>query len=215
MQKNQIQFKVLAVGPLSANCILVWDLKDHLKEGIVIDPGDEPETIMDFINNEGISIKAIICTHAHFDHVGAVPEIKEKTGVPVVIHKDELELYNSVSDQAALWGYKVDPLPPPDRFIDDGDSLEAGQVRLTVIHTPGHSPGGVCLYGQGIVITGDTLFMGSIGRTDFYGGDYGLIMKSLGKLAALPPETVVIPGHGPSSTIGNEVKNNPFYQDME
>ncbi len=203
----------MAVGPLQSNCIIVWD--SDSKEGMVIDPGDEPETIMDFIEKEGLSIRHIVCTHAHFDHVGAVPEIKERTGAPVSIHKDELELYEGVADQAALWGYKLESLPPADRLLEDGDHLEAGRVKVEVVHTPGHSPGGISLYGNGILITGDTLFLGSIGRTDFYGGNYGLIMKSLAKLAAFPPETLVLPGHGPSSTIGKEVKNNPFYQEID
>ncbi len=212
-QKNQMRFNVMPVGPLAANCIVVWD--PVLKDGMVIDPGGEPETIMDFIEKEGISVKLIICTHAHFDHVGAVPEIKEKTGAFVAVHKDELGLYEGVADQAALWGYSLEPLPPADRLLEDGDYLEAGQIRFKVIHAPGHSPGGICLYREGVVITGDTLFLGSIGRTDFYGGDHALIMKSLAKLAALPPKTVVLPGHGPSSTIGNELENNPFYQDID
>ncbi len=215
MQKNKngVRFSVMAVGPLQANCIVVWDVS--LKEGIVIDPGDEPETIMELIEKEGISVRHIVCTHAHFDHVGAVPEIKEKTGAPVAVHKDEMELYEGVADQAALWGYKLEPLPPASRLLEDGDILEAGLVRLKVIHTPGHSPGGICLHGDGVLITGDTLFLGSIGRTDFYGGDYGLIKKSLARLAAFPPDTLILPGHGPSSTIGNELKSNPFYQEID
>ena len=213
MKKNPMRFNVMPVGPLAANCIVVWD--SGSKEGMVIDPGGEPETIMDFIEKEDISVKIIICTHAHFDHVGAVPEIKERTGAPVAVHKDEMELYEGVKDQAALWGYTLAPLPPADRLLEDGDCLEAGQLRFRVLHTPGHSPGGICLYGDGVLITGDTLFLGSIGRTDFYGGNYGLIMKSLAKLAAFPPQTVILPGHGPSSTIGNELKNNPFCQDIE
>ena len=208
-----MRFKAFSVGPLAANCIVVWDARS--KEGMVVDPGDEADTIMEFVGKEGISVRHIVCTHAHFDHVGAIADVKESTGALVSVHKDEMGLYEGVSDQAALWGYAVDPLPPPDRFLEDGDYLEVGGLRLKVIHTPGHSPGGICLYGEGVVITGDTLFLGSIGRTDFYGGNHGLIMKSLGKLASLPPETIVLPGHGPSSTIGEEVKNNPFYQEIQ
>ena len=213
MQKDRMRFSVMAVGPLAANCIVVWDPVS--KEGIIVDPGGEPDILLGFMEKEGISVKLIVCTHAHFDHVGAVPEIRERTGAAIAVHKDEMELYVGVADQAALWGYSLEPLPPADRLLEDGDRLEAGSVRLKVLHTPGHSPGGICLYGEDIVITGDTLFEGSIGRTDFYGGNHALMIKSLARLAALPLETVVLPGHGSTSTIGNELKNNPFYQDIE
>ncbi|MDA8172213.1 MAG: MBL fold metallo-hydrolase [Nitrospiraceae bacterium] len=210
MQKGPLQFKVLEVGPLAANCIIVWE---KISAGaVVVDPGDEPDRIMDFINNSALKVKYIVCTHAHFDHVGAIPEVKAATGAPVAVHADELEIYQGVKDQAALWGYSLAPLPPPDVLLRDGDFINIGALRFEVIHTPGHSPGGICLYGENVAITGDTLFAGSIGRTDFYGGDYGLIMRSLRRLAALPEDTLLLPGHGPSSTIGEEIKNNPFYQ---
>ncbi|MDA8388168.1 MAG: MBL fold metallo-hydrolase [Nitrospiraceae bacterium] len=207
-----MRFEILAVGPLAANCVIIWERQSL--GAIVVDPGDEPERIVDLINDSSLKVGCIVCTHAHFDHVGAVPELKEATGAPVALHADEIEIYSGVRDQAALWGYEIDPLPPPDVFLKDGDYVEVGAVRMEVIHTPGHSPGGICLYGPGLAVTGDTLFAGSIGRTDFYGGDHGLIMRSLRRLAALPGDTIVLPGHGPSSTIGEEVENNPFYQEL-
>ncbi len=205
--------KTLELGPLGANCVIAWDA--GTKEGIVVDPGDEPDRIFNLLDDNGIRVKYIICTHAHFDHVGAIPELKRKTGAPVAVHGAEIELYGAVRDQAAMWGYELEDLPPPDLILKDGDELKAGPLTFLVIHTPGHSPGGICLYGQGVVITGDTLFAGSIGRTDFYGGSMERLLASLKKLASLPEDTRVIPGHGPSSTIGEEVRENPFYQGIE
>lgn len=213
MRNGTLQWQTLEVGPLAANCIAAWDGRSA--EGIIIDPGDEPDLIIGLIKDKALKVKFIVCTHAHFDHVGAIPEVKAATGAPVAVHEAEIEIYHGVRDQAALWGYSVDPLPPPDLLLKNADVINLGDLRLEVIHTPGHSPGGICLYGGGVAFTGDTLFAGSIGRTDFYGGDYGLIMRSLRRLAALPEETIVVPGHGPSSTIGEEVKSNPFYQELQ
>lgn len=207
-----MRLQILPLGPLGANCVIVWD--EASKEGFVVDPGDEPEIILDFIKKHGIKAKGIICTHAHFDHVGALTEIKEQTGARVMLHEAELELYIGVSDQAAFWGYDLEPLPQPDVLLDDGDVIEADNFSFRVIHTPGHSPGGICLYGQGFLISGDTLFAGSIGRTDFFGGSMKEIKESLKKIASLPPDTAVIPGHGPATTIGDELKENPFYQEL-
>ena len=212
MRKGPLQFEILVVGPLAANCIIIWE--GRTSGAIVVDPGDEPERILDFIRGRSLKVECIVCTHAHFDHAGAVPEVKEATGAPVALHAGEIEIYEGVRDQAALWGHEIGPLPPPDILLENGDFISMGEARLEVIHTPGHSPGGISLYGFGLAATGDTLFAGSIGRTDFYGGDRELIMRSLRRLAALPADTLVLPGHGPSSTIGEEIKNNPFYQEL-
>ncbi|MDA8170080.1 MAG: MBL fold metallo-hydrolase [Nitrospiraceae bacterium] len=205
-------FEAIETGPLGANCYIVWD--EAAKEGMVVDPGDEPGRIIEFIRGKGLAINYIICTHAHFDHVGAAPEVKKETGGKIAIHEAELEIYSGARDQAAFWGYELEPLPPPDILLKDGDELATGAMSFRVIHTPGHSPGGICLFGEGIVLTGDTLFAGSIGRSDFYGGNHGLILKSLEKLAGLPGGTRVLPGHGPSSSIKEEVETNPFYEDL-
>ena len=200
--------KSLAVGPLESNCFIIAD--ENTKEVLVIDPGDEPDRILDLINENDFNVKYIVCTHAHFDHVGAVPDLKKETGAKIVIHRDEIEIYKSTKDQAALWGYELDPLPEPDMFVSEGDKLEIGDLRFEILHTPGHSPGGICLYGEGILITGDTLFAGSVGRTDFYGGDMEKLKSSFKRLMSLSDEVKVLPGHGPESTIGKEKSDNFF-----
>ncbi len=198
----------LVVGPLESNCFIIAD--ENTKEGLVVDPGDEPDRILDLINKNSFNIKYIVCTHAHFDHVGAVPDLKKETGAKIVIHRDELEIYKSTKDQAAIWGYELDPLPEPDMFVSEGDVLEVGDLRFEILYTPGHSPGGICLYGEGILITGDTLFAGSVGRTDFYGGDMEKLKISFRRLLSLSDKIKVLPGHGPETTIGQERTDNFF-----
>jgi hydroxyacylglutathione hydrolase len=198
----------LVVGPLENNCFIIAD--EITKEGLVVDPGDEPDRILDLISENGFDIKYIVCTHAHFDHVGAVPDLKKETGAKIVIHRDELEIYKSTKDQAAIWGYELDPLPEPDMFVSEGDKIEVGDLRFEILHTPGHSPGGICLYGEGILITGDTLFAGSVGRTDFYGGDMEKLKRSFRRLLSLSDKIKVLPGHGPETTIGQERTDNFF-----
>ncbi len=202
----------LVVGPLESNCFVIADEKT--REALVIDPGDEPDKILDFITGNNLEVKYIVCTHAHFDHVGAVPEIKKETGAKIIIHRDELDMYQRSKDLAALWTYELDPLPEPDIFVVEGDKLEIGDVKFEILHTPGHSPGGICIYGEGILLTGDTLFAGSVGRTDFPGGDIEKLKRSFKKLMALPDETKVLPGHGPQSTIGNERIHNLFSHEI-
>jgi len=205
--------KCIVVGPLENNCFIIAD--ENTKEALLIDPGDEPDRISDIIAENNLKVKYIVCTHAHFDHVGAIPELKNETGAKIVIHRDELNIYKHTKDQAAvLWGYELDPLPDPDVFVSDGDMLEIGNIKLETIHTPGHSPGGICLSGEGIVITGDTLFAGSVGRTDLFGGDIDMLKKSFKKLMALPDNTRVLPGHGPQSTIGKERISNFFSSEI-
>ncbi len=203
--------KRLVVGPLEVNCYIIGNEKGN---AIVIDPGDEPDRIIEVIKNNGLIIDYIICTHGHFDHVGAVPDLKNATGAKVLIHKDELEIYQAARDMAAFWGYEVEDLPDPDIFVSEGHNIKAGDLNFMVLHTPGHSPGGICLYGEGLVLTGDTLFAGSVGRTDFYGGDMNQLKNSFNRLMALPEETKVLPGHGPESTIGEEKRENPFALDL-
>jgi hydroxyacylglutathione hydrolase len=200
--------KTIAVGPLEANCHIIGDEKNG--KAMVIDPGGGVERIMDIIRENGLTVEYIICTHGHFDHIGAVADLKAKTGASVLIHRDDLEIYNSAANLALCFGLTVKTQPAPDRFIADGDTITTGGLSFGVIHSPGHSPGGISLYGEGTVLTGDTLFAGSIGRTDLPGGDGGLIGKSLGRLMKLPADTVVLCGHGPSSTIGREKRENPF-----
>lgn len=203
--------KNIVVGPLEVNCFIIVD--EETKQAVVIDPGDEPDRIMDIIKENKLTVEHVVCTHGHFDHVGAVSELKQETGAKVLIHKDELVIYNAAKDMAAFWGYELDPLPAPDMFVAEGDEIKAGGLSFKVIHTPGHSPGGICLYGERILVTGDTLFAGSVGRTDFYGGDMNELKKSFVRLMSLPPETKVLTGHGPSSTIGREKAENLFSEE--
>lgn len=204
--------KNVVVGPLQVNCFIVGD--ELSKESIIIDPGDEPDMIMDIIKKNSLKVKYILCTHGHFDHVGAVSDIKKETGAEILIHEDELIIYNAARDMAAFWGYDIDPLPKPDKFVKNGDTVTIGKLSFSVLHTPGHSPGGICLYGNGILITGDTLFEGSVGRTDFYGGDMEKLKASFKRLMSLPNETRVLPGHGGETTIGREKMENMFSDEL-
>lgn len=200
--------KKFVVGPLESNCYLIAD--EHSKETLVVDPGDEPDRILDFVHKNSLHVKHIVCTHAHFDHVGALSEIKQATGASIVIHRDEDEIYRSTREQAVSWGFELDDLPEPDMLVSDGDILEIGSLKFMIIHTPGHSPGGICLSGEDILITGDTLFSGSVGRTDLHGGDIMQLKKSFKRIMSLSENITVLPGHGPETTIGREKKENFF-----
>jgi glyoxylase-like metal-dependent hydrolase (beta-lactamase superfamily II) len=204
--------KKLVVGPLENNCFVIADEKS--KECFVVDPADEPDRIIDFINENNMKVKYIICTHAHFDHVGAVPEIKKETEAKLVIHRYDLNIYRSSKNHAALWGFEIDPLPEPDLFVSEGEVLQIGNLRFEILHTPGHSPGGICIYGEGILITGDTLFAGSVGRTDLPGGDRESLKKSFIRLMSLSDAVKVFPGHGPESTVGKERTDNFFSHEI-
>ncbi len=203
-----MELRSIAVGPLEVNCYIVVDPKS--RSAIVIDPGDEPDRIEETVKAMGATVVGLVCTHTHFDHVGAIPELREHTKAQVLIHEKEKEIYDAAKDMAAFWGFELAPLPEPDGYLVEDDTVAVGDLAFKVIHTPGHSPGGICLAGHGVVFTGDTLFTGSIGRTDFPGGDYQTLIDSLGKLAGLPESTVVYPGHGPQSTIGEEKRENPY-----
>ncbi len=200
----------LVVGPLAANCYIVAD--EVTKEGLIIDPGDEAEAILKKVRRLGIDIKIIFLTHGHMDHMAALKGVKEATGAPVAIHADDAKsLYNrSLSMFLSVAHQK--PLAP-DRLLKGWESIEVGNLRFTVLPTPGHSPGGICLYGEGVCFSGDTLFNYGIGRADLPGGDYSQLMESIhNKLMILPDEVVVYPGHGPETTIGDERRGNPFLQ---
>lgn len=200
--------KVVPVGPLQANCIIVAG--DGSAKAVVVDPGDEPDRIMGIINDAGLTVELIVCTHGHFDHMGVVSDMKKATGARIALHRDELELYKGAKEMAAFWGESLEDPPDPDILLSEGDKLSIGSLSFAVLHTPGHSPGGICLYGEHIVITGDTLFKGSVGRTDFYGGDMEKLKQSFRRLMALPEDTNVLPGHGPVTTIGAEKRENMF-----
>jgi len=200
--------KKLEVGPFASNCYIVGS--ESSKEGMIIDPGDEGEKIMKGVKESGLDIKFIVLTHGHIDHIGALKAVKEATGAEVAIHSDGAESLQGQSS-SAMFGFSY-PVPyPPDRLLKDGDSIDTDDLHFLVLHTPGHTPGGICLLGQGAVFTGDTLFNYSIGRTDLPGGSYSQLMHNIHtKLMVLPDNTVVYSGHGPDSTIGAERQANPF-----
>ncbi len=203
-------FKKFEVGPLASNCYIVGS--ESTKEGMIIDPGDEAEEILKSIKDLKLDIKLIVVTHGHLDHIGALKEVQEATGAEVAIHSlDAKPLQGQYQSLGAMFGLSYPAPSPPDRLIKDGDSLDIGDLHFAVLHTPGHSPGGICQSGQGVVFTGDTLFNQGIGRTDLPGGDYDQLMNSIHtRLLTLPDNTVVYPGHGPETTIGAERQGNPF-----
>jgi hydroxyacylglutathione hydrolase len=202
--------KTVPAGPLEANCYIVLD--EATKKAMVVDPGDEPDRIEELTRD--LDVLYIVLSHAHFDHVGAVAEMREATGARVALHEKEVEVYDTAKDQASFWGYDMDPLPEPDLTLKEGQELKVGGMSFRVLHTPGHSPGGICLYGEGVVFTGDTLFAGSVGRTDFPGGDMGQLRASFRRLMELPGETRVLAGHGPPSTIERERTENLFSKEF-
>ncbi len=201
--------KLLPLGQFQTNCYLVGS--ENTKEGIVIDPGSDPLVIIDQIRQLDLKINLIVNTHAHVDHVMAIESIKRATDAKFALHADDLPILHQASAAGVQFFGKPVIVPEPDILLKDGDTVEAGEVKLTVIHTPGHSPGGICLYTEGVVFSGDTLFQFSIGRTDFPGGNHRQLLDSIvTRLFVLPDDTVVLPGHGPDSTIGFERENNPF-----
>jgi hydroxyacylglutathione hydrolase len=202
----------IVVGPLQVNCYIVY--AEGSNDAIVVDPGEEAEKIIGLIEDRKVKVSRIVCTHAHFDHVGAVTKLKEKTGAAVMLHKGDLDIYMRADKQGALWGFCTEQPPPPDMFILEGDEIAVGGFRLKVLHTPGHSPGGICLYSEGLVFTGDTIFAGSVGRTDFPGGSLTELKKSFARIIALPPETRIFSGHGPMTTVKNEKEDNFFVHEL-
>lgn len=207
--------KVIPVGPLEVNCYILWD--DESLEAFVIDPGGDGDLIKSAVIEEGLTIKYVINTHGHFDHVGADGEVKNAFHAPLAIHKNDAQLLADAHDHGVIFGVRMPKQPKPDLLLEDGQVLEAGKVSLRVLHTPGHTKGGICLYCQefGLLFTGDTLFAGSVGRTDFEGGSYDELMSSIKtKILPMGDSVRVFPGHGPESTIGDEKEINPFLKEI-
>lgn len=201
--------KTLPVGPIMANCFVIG-CKETL-DAVVIDPGDEADKILQSVADLNLNVKTIINTHGHFDHVSANKSLNEATGAPILIHALDAPMLEQISASAANWGLSAENSPSPHRTIDDGDTIPFGNITLNVIHTPGHTPGGVSLFTDSVVFVGDTLFAGSIGRTDFPGGDFETLKSSIqDKLFTLGDDVQVYTGHGPETTIGHERQNNPF-----
>lgn len=205
-----------AVGPFFKNGYVV--ACERTKQAVFIDPGDEVEELLAFIAAEQLQVRAILLTHAHVDHVSGVAEAKRALKVPIYLHRDDLPLYQNAVQHGMLFGLTVEQPPPVDRFYEGEAPLTFGDYSVGVVHTPGHCPGGVCLAiskngedGPPDLFVGDTLFAGSIGRTDLPGGDYDTLLKAITeKLFAFPDEAVVYSGHGPETTIGREKATNPF-----
>jgi len=192
-----------------ANCFILGC--ESTKEAVVIDPGDDADRILMELAKSELNVKYLINTHGHFDHVGANKRMKEVTGAKLAIHPDDEPMLNELSHSASMFGLSADNSPPADILLKDGDEITFGEITLKVIHTPGHSKGGICLYTQGHLFAGDTLFAGSIGRTDLPGGDYDTLISSIKqKLLSFDDKTIVYTGHGPETNIGNEKRNNPF-----
>jgi len=201
--------KTLVVGPIQANCFIVGC--DKTLEAVVIDPGDEADRISHLLAESSLAAKFIINTHGHIDHVSANKKLHEITGAPILIHPLDAPMLDQVAASAAAWGLDAENSPTPDRELQEGDKITFGNITLTVIHTPGHTPGGISLYAKDDVFVGDTLFAGSIGRTDFPGGSFETIKESIQqKLFNLGDDVRVHTGHGPTTTIGEEKRSNPF-----
>lgn len=205
------EIETIIVGPLDVNCYIVW--KKGAKEAFVIDPGGDAGEIKSALDKRGLRARYIINTHGHFDHVGADAALKADSGASVAIHPMDADLLKDAHELAPFFGQKTPRQAPPDMLLEDGMLLEAGGLELRVIHTPGHSRGGICLYIEkdGLLFTGDTLFAGSVGRTDFEGGSMEELMTSIKKkLLPLGDSVRILPGHGTQSTIKDEKIENPF-----
>lgn len=201
------------VGLLACNCTVLGD--EDAGEAIVIDPGDEVNRIHRLLTERGLKLRQILVTHAHIDHVGGALKLKRLTGAPILLNSDDLPLLKMMSMQAAWLGVDTPETAPPDESLAEGMNVGLARYPATVMHTPGHTQGSVCLHFAPLkmVIAGDTLFAGSIGRTDLPGGNYDQIIESIhSRLLALPDETRILPGHGPATTIGEERQSNPFLQ---
>ncbi len=206
--------KILPVGPLQCNCSILGDETTH--EAMVIDPGDDIDDVLAILRQHKLQVKQIVITHAHIDHVGGAMKLRAATGAPILLNQDDYELLKLLDVQATWIGVPDPGKVEIEASVGTGDSLQVGSLKANVLHTPGHTEGSVCLYfpAEKLLIAGDTLFARSIGRTDLPGGSFEKIMRSLhDRVLTLPDDTVVIPGHGPRTTIGEEREENPFLKE--
>lgn len=200
--------ETLVVGDLFTNCYI---LDPEAKEALVVDPGADARSIVQALRGKGFHLRYIVATHAHFDHVCGMKELQDSLGGETLLHRADLPLLESLPAQGAAFGVRTGPIPRIDRFLEEGDQLPLGKGHFRVLHTPGHSPGGISLIGHGMAFVGDALFAGSIGRTDLPGSSYETLLDSIHrKLLTLKENTLIFPGHGEASTIGAEMRTNPF-----
>lgn len=199
----------LEVGPLGVNCYLAGD--EAGREAIIIDPGADAEAIISSVEKLKLDVKLLVVTHGHFDHTGALKALKDATNAGIAIHKDDAPMLNKKDPIAASFGFSFPVPPPADKLLSDGEKITIGKLIFQVIHTPGHTPGCICLLVGNKLFSGDTLFYSGVGRTDLPGGSTRIIQESIrGRLFTLPDDTVVYPGHGPETTIGQEKQGNPY-----
>ena len=207
--------EVRAAPPFMKNGFVLAD--ETTREGVLIDPGDDVEDLLEAVAAQRVDVRYILLTHAHLDHITGVRRAREALGVPVILHEDDRPLYDAIVQQGIAFGFRLEPQPPPDRYFQPGEVFRFGRYEIRWHHTPGHSPGGVCLEVTGpdsprkTLVVGDTLFAGSIGRTDLPGGHHPTLSASIKNvLVPLGDDAIVHPGHGPSTTIGEERRSNPF-----
>jgi hydroxyacylglutathione hydrolase len=203
--------EILPVGPLQCNCSVIGD--ETTREAMVIDPGDDIQDVLALVRKHDLQVKQIVVTHAHIDHVGGAMKLRAATGAPILLNQNDYALLKMLDAQAVWVGMRSPGKVEIDRSVTNGETVKAGSLNASVLHTPGHTEGSICLYfaADKKLIAGDTLFAGSIGRTDLPGGSMQKILRSLhDTVLALPDETVVVPGHGPLTTIGEERETNPF-----
>ncbi len=210
MKLPDIIFETLAVGPLAVNCFIIGSKKDN--KAVVIDAGGDHEEILKLLKKHDLTLQFLINTHAHFDHVGGVRLLQDLTGAKFLLHQEDIPLLNHLNEQTAAFGLPSIAIPKIDKSLVDNEEIFIGEKTLRVIHTPGHSPGSVCFFIDNAVFVGDTLFAGSIGRTDLYGGSYTKLINSIKtRLFTMEDHVIVYPGHGIFTTIGDEKQHNLFF----
>lgn len=203
--------EVLVVGPIEENCYVLRD--EETNEGIIIDAGDNGQEILAYVRDSGLKPIMLVNTHGHWDHIGAVDFLRDQLDIKLAIHKDDAFMLTASEEEMAAYSIFIGKKRPAEILLNDGDEISFGNSKLKAIHTPGHTEGGICLYGGGCLFSGDTLFAGSVGRTDLPGGDYQAIIHSVNvKLSEVADDTRVYPGHGPVTTMGRERRCNPYMQ---
>lgn len=206
---GQMKYEMIVVGALETNCYLVYC--EETRESAIVDPGGDPERIIRKIGELGLKPVILINTHGHVDHVGANVDIKEKYDIPLCIHSSDSKMLDNIIASAMGLFLGAKKSPKPDKFCEEGEKIPIGNSSLEVIHTPGHSPGSISLSGDGFLLSGDLLFCGGVGRTDLPGGSWSVLEDSIrNKIFNFPDETIVLPGHGPATTVGQEKMANPF-----